>query len=110
MADEVVDIRKRIEEMRNEVSAAIVSHQELEDATYSVDQNADMLGRSSSDPMILLHESKRNSLFMGSLLIQILMKRPPSTCSSWPDAKNSLSLKCQLPQQHFIIGPPDVIE
>ena len=44
-----------------------------------VDQNADMLGRSSSDPMILLHESKRNSLFMGSLLIQILMKRPPST-------------------------------
>jgi hypothetical protein len=42
MADEVVDIRKRIEEMRNEVSAAIVSRQELEDATYAVGQNADI--------------------------------------------------------------------
>ena len=42
MADDVVDIRKRIEEMRNEVSAAIVSRQELEDATYAVGQNADI--------------------------------------------------------------------
>ena len=36
MADDVVDIRKRIQEMRNEVSAAIVSSQELEDTTYAV--------------------------------------------------------------------------
>ena len=51
MADEVVDIRKRIEEMRNEVSAAIVSRQELEDATYSVDQNADIsLGNEVVEP------------------------------------------------------------
>ena len=51
MADEVVDIRKRIEEMRNEVSAAIVSRQELEDATYSVDQNADIsLGNQTVEP------------------------------------------------------------
>ena len=42
MADEVVDIRKRIEEMRNEVSAAIVSRQELGDSTYAVSQNADI--------------------------------------------------------------------
>ena len=42
MADDVVDIRKRIEEMRNEVSAAIVSRQELEDATYAIGQNADI--------------------------------------------------------------------
>jgi hypothetical protein len=42
MADDVVDIRKRIEEMRNEVSAAIVSRQELGDATYAVGQNADI--------------------------------------------------------------------
>ncbi|MDA9597873.1 hypothetical protein N9S15_00195 [bacterium] len=42
MADEVFDIRKRIEEMRNEVSAAIVSHQEMEDKTYAVGQNADI--------------------------------------------------------------------
>ena len=51
MADEVVDIRKRIEEMRNEVSAAIVSRQELEDATYAVDQNADIsLGNEAVEP------------------------------------------------------------
>ena len=51
MADEVVDIRKRIEVMRNEVSAAIVSRQELEDATYAVGQNADIsLGKQPIEP------------------------------------------------------------
>ena len=51
MADEVVDIRKRIEEMRNEVSAAIVSNQELEDTTYAVGQNADIsLGKQTDEP------------------------------------------------------------
>jgi hypothetical protein len=50
MADDVVDIRKRIEEMRNEVSAAIVSRQELEDATYAVGQNADIsLGKQTAE-------------------------------------------------------------
>ena len=51
MADEVVDIRKRIEEMRNEVSVAIVSHQEMEDTTYAVGQNADIsLGKQTGAP------------------------------------------------------------
>ena len=51
MADEVVDIRKRIEEMRNEVSASIVSQQELEDKTYAVGQNADIsLGKQTDEP------------------------------------------------------------
>ena len=51
MADDVVDIRKRIEEMRNEVSAAIVSRQELGDATYAVGQNADIsLGTQTVEP------------------------------------------------------------
>jgi hypothetical protein len=51
MADDVVDIRKRIEEMRNEVSAAIVSRQELEDASYAVGQNADIsLGSQVVEP------------------------------------------------------------
>jgi hypothetical protein len=51
MADDVVDIRKRIEEMRNEVSAAIVSRQELEDATYAVGQNADIsVGKQVVEP------------------------------------------------------------
>ena len=51
MADEVVDILKRIEEMRNEVSASIVSQQELEDKTYAVGQNADIsLGKQTDEP------------------------------------------------------------
>ena len=54
MADEVVDIRKRIEEMRNEVSAAIVSQQEMEDTTYAVGQNADIsLGKHTDEPAAL---------------------------------------------------------
>ena len=51
MADDVVDIRKKIEEMRNEVSAAIVSRQELSGATYAVGQNADIsLGSQTAEP------------------------------------------------------------
>jgi hypothetical protein len=51
MADEVVDIRKRIEEMRNEVSAAIISRQELDDTTYALGQNADIsLGTQTVGP------------------------------------------------------------
>ena len=51
MADDVVDIRKRIEEMRNEVSAAIISRQELGDATYAVGQNADIsIGTQTVEP------------------------------------------------------------
>jgi len=42
MADDVVDIRKRIEEMRNEVSAAIVSRQELNDTTRAIGEIADI--------------------------------------------------------------------
>ena len=42
MADDVVDIRKRIEEMRNEVSAAIVSRQELNDTARAVGEIADI--------------------------------------------------------------------
>jgi hypothetical protein len=42
MADDVVDIRKRIEEMRNEVSASIVSRQELGNTTHAAGQNADI--------------------------------------------------------------------
>lgn len=42
MANEVVDIRRRIEEMRNEVSAAIVSNRDLEEASRSIGNNADI--------------------------------------------------------------------
>ena len=38
--------------MRNEVSAAIVSHQELEDTTYAVGRNADIsLGKQTDEPV-----------------------------------------------------------
>ena len=42
MANEVVDIRRRIEEMRNEVSAAIVSNRDLAEASRSIGDNADI--------------------------------------------------------------------
>ena len=42
MANEVVDIRKRIEEMRNEVSAAIVSNRDLEEVSRSISNKADI--------------------------------------------------------------------
>ena len=42
MANEVVDIRKRIEEMRNEVSAAIVSSRDLAETARSVGDKADI--------------------------------------------------------------------
>ena len=61
MADEIVDIRKRIEEMRNEVSAAIVSHQELEETTYAVGQNADIsLGKKTDEPAALAVNKRRS--------------------------------------------------
>ena len=42
MADQVVDIRKRIEEMRNEVSAAIVSNRDLYEASRALGNHADI--------------------------------------------------------------------
>jgi hypothetical protein len=70
MANDIVDIRKRIEEMRNEVSAAIVSRQELNDSTYAVGQNADIsLGtqpiehsiRAANDGNSPMHTAKTSS-------------------------------------------------
>jgi hypothetical protein len=42
MADEVVDIRKRIEEMRNEVSAAIIANREVRSTAQSLGHNSDI--------------------------------------------------------------------
>ena len=42
MADEVVDIRRRITEMRNEVSAAIVSNRDVVPASRSVGKRANI--------------------------------------------------------------------
>ena len=49
MADEVVDIRKRIEEMRNEVSAAIVSNRDLYEASRALGNHADIAMAPSDD-------------------------------------------------------------
>ena len=63
MADDVVDIRKRIEEMRNEVSAAIVSSQELGDATYAVGHSADIsLGNQTVEPAARIVNDGRSPL------------------------------------------------
>ena len=50
MSDDVVDIRKRIEEMRNEVSAAIVSGREQDQATRALGELAD-IAISSNKPL-----------------------------------------------------------
>ena len=50
MSDDVVDIRKRIEEMRNEVSAAIVSGREQEQATRALGELADIAISSKMEP------------------------------------------------------------
>ena len=42
MADEVVDIRRRITEMRNEVSAAIVSNRDIVAASRSIGSRANI--------------------------------------------------------------------
>ena len=42
MADEVVDIRRRITEMRNEVSAAIVSNRDVVAASRSIGNRANI--------------------------------------------------------------------
>ena len=52
MADEVVDIRKRIEEMRNEVSAAIIANREVRSVAQSLGHNSDFsLAKSSIEPV-----------------------------------------------------------
>jgi len=52
MADEVVDIRKRIEEMRNEVSAAIIANREVRSAVQSLGHNSDIsLATSNIEPV-----------------------------------------------------------
>ena len=52
MADEVVDIRKRIEEMRNEVSAAIIANREVRSAAQSLGHNSDIsLATSNIEPV-----------------------------------------------------------
>ena len=53
MADEVVDIRKRIEEMRNEVSAAIIANREVRSVAQSLGHNSDIsLVTSSIEPLV----------------------------------------------------------
>ena len=50
MSDDVVDIRKRIEEMRNEVSAAIVSGREQAQAARALGELADIAISTNQQP------------------------------------------------------------
>ena len=64
MADEVVDIRRRITEMRNEVSAAIVSNRDVMSASRSVGNRANIsFGQSAS-------ENNKDATKSGSALAQ----------------------------------------
>ena len=53
MSDDVVDIRKRIEEMRNEVSAAIVSGREQDQAARALGELADIAISSNQQPAVV---------------------------------------------------------
>ena len=86
MTDEVVDIRKRIEEMRNEVSAAIVSGREHERASRALGTLADIAISSNqlaptgenktrtaapSDVMVETHKSIDNALKMPAFTLNV---------------------------------------
>ena len=86
MSDDVVDIRKRIEEMRNEVSAAIVSGREQEQATRALGELADIAISSNmesgevkgwkktkapSDTMVNTHRSIDNALRMPAFTLNV---------------------------------------
>ena len=72
MADEVVDIRRRITEMRNEVSAAIVSNRDAVAASRAVGNRANIsFGQPAS-------ENNKDSTGSGSALAQ---QNEPATTS-----------------------------
>ena len=86
MSDDVVDIRKRIEEMRNEVSAAIVSGREQEQAARALGELADIAissnpepaddngwrkTRAPSDAMVHTHRSINNALKMPAFTLNV---------------------------------------
>ena len=86
MSDDVVDIRKRIEEMRNEVSAAIVSGREQEQVARALGELADIAISNKQDPtdvkgwkktkapsdaMVYTHNSIDNALKMPAFSLNI---------------------------------------
>ena len=86
MSDDVVDIRKRIEEMRNEVSAAIVSGREQEQAARALGELADIAisskveptdvkgwkkTKAPSDTMVQTHRSIENALKMPAFTLNV---------------------------------------
>ena len=86
MSDDVVDIRKRIEEMRNEVAAAIVSGREQEQAARALGELADIAFSSNqstaemddwrgtaapSETMVNTHNSITNALKMPAFILNV---------------------------------------
>ena len=86
MSDDVVDIRKRIEEMRNEVAAAIVSGREQEQAARALGELADIAFSSNqstaemddwrgtaapSETMVNTHNSINNALKMPAFILNV---------------------------------------
>ena len=86
MSDDVVDIRKRIEEMRNEVSAAIVSGREQDQAARALGELADIAISSNqssedidgyqataapSETMVKTHNCINNALKMPAFTLNV---------------------------------------
>ena len=86
MSEDVLDIRKRIEEMRNEVSAAIVSGREQEQAARALGELANIAISSNqsttdlnswrgtaapSDAMMKTHNSINNALKMPAFTLNV---------------------------------------
>ena len=79
MADEVVDIRRRITEMRNEVSAAIVSNRDAVPASRSVGNRANI---SFAQPNT---ENNKDMKGSGSTAVQQSEPKSTSTIGSISD-------------------------
>jgi hypothetical protein len=91
MADDVVDLRKRIEEMRNEVSAAIVSNRGVGNAPQSAGHNSDTsLATDIIEPVTEASASQYRPEVLGTAL-------PKPISGSLSDTHKSLENNFNMP-------------
>ena len=88
MADDVVDLRKRIEEMRNEVSAAIVANRGVGNAPQSAGHNSDT--SLATEPVTEASASQYRPEVLGTAL-------PKPISGSLSDTHNSLENNLNMP-------------
>jgi hypothetical protein len=91
MADDVVDLRKRIEEMRNEVSAAIVANRGVGNAPQSAGHNSDTsLATDIIEPVTAASASQSRPEVLGTA-------SPKPISSSLSDRHKSLETNLNMP-------------